>query len=128
MCLTLSPMVSLMYKAKCIHPRVNNSPIWGPKFMVVCYSVVWYCMLGHGIVWVLFIDGCSLQMGAKWEGTIEASNELSILTGNLRCRLSSAIMRANVKWLLERLVGRFPQICTVCYSVTFEIQKISPWH
>ena len=24
-------------------------------------------------------------------------------------------------------MGRFPQICTVCYSVTFEIQKISPW-
>ena len=31
----------------------------------VCYSVVWYCMLGHGMVWVLSIDGCSLQMGAK---------------------------------------------------------------
>ena len=62
---TLSPLVSLMYQAKCIHPRVNNSPIWGPKFMAVCYSVVWYCMLGHGMVWVLSIDGCSLQMGAK---------------------------------------------------------------
>ena len=61
MCLTLSPMVSLMYRAKCIHPRVNNSP----KFMVVCYSVVWYCMVGDGMVWVLTIDGCSLQMGAK---------------------------------------------------------------
>ena len=74
MCLTLSPMVSLMYKAKCIHPRVNNSP----KFMVVCYSVVWYCMVGDGMVWVLTIDGCSLQMGAKpyhtitypWAGSI----------------------------------------------------------
>ena len=65
MCLTLSPLVSLMYQTKCIHPRVNNSPILGPKFMVVCYSVVWYCMLGHGMVWVLSIDGCSLQMGAK---------------------------------------------------------------
>ena len=65
MCLTLSPMVSLMYKAKCIHHRVNNSPIRGPKFMVVCYSVVWYCMLGHGMVWVLSIDGCFLQMGAS---------------------------------------------------------------
>ena len=94
-CLTLSPMVSLMYKAKCIHPRMNNSPtLWHvtdliphgqshvssevyssqseqlpkfmvPKFMVVCYSVVWYCMLGLGMVWVLSIDGCSLQMGAK---------------------------------------------------------------
>ena len=41
MCLTLSPLVSLMYRAKCINPRVNNSP----KFMVVCYSVVWYCMV-----------------------------------------------------------------------------------
>ena len=61
MCLTLSPLVSLMYQAKCIHPRVNNSP----KFMVVCYSVVWYCMVGDGMVWVLTIDGCSLQMGAK---------------------------------------------------------------
>ena len=50
MCLTLSPLVSLMYQTKCIHPRVNNSPILGPKFMVVCYSVVWYCMLGHGVV------------------------------------------------------------------------------
>ena len=34
----------------------------------VCYSVVWYCMLGHGMVWVLSIDGCSLQMGAKGGG------------------------------------------------------------
>ena len=33
--------------------------------MVVCYSVVWYCMVGYGMVWVLTIDGCSLQMGAK---------------------------------------------------------------
>ena len=61
MCLTLSPMVSLMYRAKCIHPRMNNSP----KFMVVCYSVVWYCMVGDGMVWVLTIDGCFLQMGAS---------------------------------------------------------------
>ena len=36
MCLTLSPMVSLMYQAKCIHPRLNNSP----KFMVVCYLTI----------------------------------------------------------------------------------------
>ena len=28
MCLTLSPLVSLMYRAKCINPRVNNSPKW----------------------------------------------------------------------------------------------------
>ena len=33
--------------------------------MVVCYSVVWYCMVGDGMVWVLTIDGCSLHMGAK---------------------------------------------------------------
>ena len=25
------------------------------------------------------------------------------------------------------VLGRFPQICTVCYSVTFKIQKIRPW-
>ena len=25
-CLTLSPLVSLMYRAKCVNPRVNNSP------------------------------------------------------------------------------------------------------
>ena len=30
-------------------------------------------------------------------------------------------------WLLLNLQGRFPQICTVCYSVTFKIQKIRPW-
>ena len=59
MCLTLSPLVSLMYRAKCINPRVNNSP----KFMVVCYSVVWYCMVvmvwyGSYYRWVLSTDGC----------------------------------------------------------------------
>ena len=70
-CLTLSPLVSLMYRAKCINPRVNNSPkciLWYSMVyygMVVCYSVVWYCMVGYGMVWVLTIDGCFLQMGAS---------------------------------------------------------------
>ena len=41
--------------------------------MVVCYSVVLYCMVGYGMVWVLTINGCSLQMGAKhpsWESIL----------------------------------------------------------
>ena len=44
-----------------------------------------------------------LSLGLR-KGTIEASKELRILTGYLRRRLSTAIMRANVKCLLERLV------------------------
>ena len=44
-----------------------------------------------------------LSLGLR-KGTFEASKELSILTGYLRRRLSTAIMRANVKCLLERLV------------------------
>ena len=31
----------------------------------VCYGVVWYCMVRYGMVWVLTIDGCFLQMGAS---------------------------------------------------------------
>ena len=38
------------------------------------------------------------------KGTFEANKELSLVTGYLRRRLSSATMRANVKCLLERLV------------------------
>ena len=59
-CLTLSPLVSLMYRAKCINPRVNNYP----KFMVVGYNVVWHCMkkswygMGAYYRWVLSTDGC----------------------------------------------------------------------
>ena len=37
-------------------------------------------------------------------GSPESSKELSIVTGLLRRRLSSAVMRANVRCLLERLV------------------------
>ena len=44
-----------------------------------------------------------LSLGLR-KGTVEAAKELSILTGYLRRRLSTAIMRANVKCLLERLV------------------------
>ena len=40
MCLTLSPMVSLMYRAKCIHPRVNNSPkCIAPKLTTTCLTL-----------------------------------------------------------------------------------------
>ena len=38
------------------------------------------------------------------KGTQEAGKEMSLVTGFLRRRLSSAVMRANVKCLLERLV------------------------
>ena len=38
------------------------------------------------------------------KGTQEAGKEMSLVTGYLRRRLSSAVMRANVKCLLERLV------------------------
>ena len=37
-------------------------------------------------------------------GSLEAGKELSLVTSYLRRRLSSSIMRANVKCLLERLV------------------------
>ena len=37
-------------------------------------------------------------------GTQEAAKEMSLVTGYLRRRLSSAVMRANVMCLLERLV------------------------
>ena len=37
-------------------------------------------------------------------GTPEAAKELSQVTGYLRRRLSSAVMRANVSCLLERLI------------------------
>ena len=39
------------------------------------------------------------------KGTQEAGKEMSLVTGYLRRRLSSAVMRANVKCLLERLAG-----------------------
>ena len=38
------------------------------------------------------------------KGSPESSKELGIVTGLLRCRLSSAVMQANVWCLLERLV------------------------
>ena len=38
------------------------------------------------------------------KGTSEASKELGMVTGYLRRRLSTAIMKANVKCLLERMV------------------------
>ena len=37
-------------------------------------------------------------------GSLEASKEMSQVTGYLRRRLSSAIMRANIKCLLDRLL------------------------
>ena len=37
-------------------------------------------------------------------GSPESSKEMGIVTGLLRRRLSSAVMRANVRCLLERLV------------------------
>ena len=39
MCFTLSPLVSLMYWAKCINPRVNNSPrCVAPKLKNLCFG------------------------------------------------------------------------------------------
>ena len=38
------------------------------------------------------------------KGTPEAGKEMSLVTGYLRRRLSSAVMRANVQCLLERLL------------------------
>ena len=39
-CLTLSPLVSLMYRAKCINPRVNNSPkCIAPKLNNMCLAL-----------------------------------------------------------------------------------------
>ena len=37
-------------------------------------------------------------------GSLEANKEMGLVTGYLRRRLSTAIMKANVKCLLERLV------------------------
>ena len=53
--------------------------VYGSKFMVVCYSVVWYGMFGHGMVWVVSIDGCSLQMGATKLGNCSLWDEYTLL-------------------------------------------------
>ena len=71
MCLTLSPLVSLMYRAKCINPRVNNSPkCIAPKLPNMCLTLsplvslmyraacvtrfacnTGYAMVFYGILW-----------------------------------------------------------------------------
>ena len=45
-----------------------------------------------------------LQSLGLRKGSLEAAKELSLVTGYLRRRLSTAIVKANVKCLLERLV------------------------
>ena len=45
-----------------------------------------------------------LQSQGLRTGSLEANKELAMVTSYLRRRLSSAVMRANIKCLLERLV------------------------
>ena len=83
-------------------PTIRKLQRYPPVLDLVCGA---YGEVSDGVKRLLdcMAESRILSLGLR-KGTIEASKELSILTGYLRRRLSTAIMRANVKCLLERLV------------------------
>ena len=97
MCLTLSPLVSLMYRAKCFNPRVSKSPkCIAPKLTNMCLTlsplvslmyrakcinprvnnspkcILWYSMVYYGmVVCYSVVWYCMVRYRMVWVLTID---------------------------------------------------------
>ena len=74
-----------------------------PPVTDLCFGA--YGEVSDGVKQLLYDFGQSrLRSLGLRQGTLEASSELGQVTGYLRRRLSTAVVRANVRCLLERMV------------------------
>ena len=87
---------------KCGSVPVKHCPMVA-KVLDLCCGAYGECSDGVKRLLDVMAETRLQSLGLR-KGSLEAAKELSLVTGYLRRRLSTAIVKANVKCLLERLV------------------------
>ena len=83
-------------------PTLRKLQIY-PPVLDLCFGAFGECSDGVKQLLDALAESRVQSLGLR-KGTADAAKELGLVTGYLRRRLSSAVVRANVKCLLERLV------------------------